>query len=762
MEGSAHSFKNTMLHKRLSVWLGLAFLAVFADAADRRERVSWLPVARDEQKVIRLLGCTYENSMLVRCEELGASSPDWHVEMNSRDAEGGRLLTFTFTALRDMQSAGVAVAFDRYGWSTDNYVMIPAAVYGANRQRIVNRQYATGLDATDYRRPDLALTSNPIPQLSPEYGVVSRLELNVSNTATPAFAILERLKRRGTLLLTDQGIVRPDGGVADHGLCVEESADRSLASFIVSAPGVRQRKPEFIGFSDSPDRGMSVKVGQKIEIRVTEIAFDCGSVPSLLQRFMRHRKQHIPVVSPRNLMPMSEVLARMARNIDERYYTGPDWEFYCPENANWISYGWVGGLMNTFPMLALGDDEHFRRVKNTFDFALPRAKGQSGFYYDLLNEDGKVFLRDVARLHPEVGLTRKNADVLYWMLKQLNLLKRQGKGHLISPEWESAVRSLADAFVNTWRRHGTWGNYLDIETGDVAVYNTTGGAMAVAGLVLAAGYFSEPDYLQVAREAAAAYYDEFALKGFTSGGCGDILQNADSETAIALATSLMTLYEATGEECYLSQAKDLAHLCATWTVSFAYRLPAETPLAKLGANLTGAVWASTQNKHGAPGFCTQSGDVLFKLYRTTGDTLYAALLRDVIHAHAEGIQPNGKITERLTYCDADSRGSRGDGGKTGWNETNGAMMALEVPGIYVRRDRGEVFVFDHVEVKSLTHKGGGMILQITNPTSFDAIVTVLAEDEEQAREPLGDNAFTEWKNKVKVKAGQSVKVKLKS
>ena len=64
-----------------------------------------------------------------------------------------------------------------------------------------------------------------------------------------------------------------------------------------------------------------------------------------------------------------------------------------------------------------------------------------------------------------------------------------------------------------------------------------------------------------------------------------------------------------------------------------------------------------RNKHGAPGFCTQSGDALFKLYRSTGDASYAELLRDVIHAHAEGIQPNGKIKARLTYCDADSRGS---------------------------------------------------------------------------------------------------------
>ena len=88
---------------------------------------------------------------------------------------------------------------------------------------------------------------------------------------------------------------------------------------------------------------------------------------------MKDRKLHIRGEAPRNLMPMSEVLTRMVRNIDERYYIGDQWEYYCPENADWISYGWIGGLMNTYPMLALGDEEHFRKVKNTFDFGLPRA-----------------------------------------------------------------------------------------------------------------------------------------------------------------------------------------------------------------------------------------------------------------------------------------------------------------------------------------------------------------------------------------------------
>lgn len=722
-------------------------------------QASWLPEAKNTGKNIRLLECSYNEAELKQCQEINAASA-WSVRQEQAPVEGGRTYTFRFTAQQDMKDAGVAVAFDRYGWTSDNYVMIPSSVYNGNRQRIVNREYATGLDKTDYNRKDLALTSNPIPQLSPEFGGRSRLEVNVSNTATPAIAMLERAKQNGLLLLTDQGIDW-NNQVLDHALIVEETSDRSIASFIISAPGVRERKPEFIGFSKSPDRGIEVKKGDEVVIRVTEIAFPCPDVPALLARFMKDRKMHTKGEAPRNLMPMSEVFSRMVRNIDDRYYKGEQWEYYCPENANWMSYGWIGGLMNTYPMLALGDAEHLQKVKNTFDFALPRAKGASGYYYDVLAADGEPMRRDAAALNPGIGLTRKNSDILYWMVKQFMLLKESGRGSEIDPAWESDVRKLADAFVNTWEKEGTWGNYIYVESGDVAVYNTTSGAMTVAGLALSSVYYNNPAYLDIACQAASQYYADFSLLGFTSGGCGDILQNADSETAVALLTSFMTLYEVTGKEIYLKQAADLANLCATWTVSFPYRLPEDTPLAKLGANLTGAVWASTQNKHGAPGFCTQSGDALFKLYRATGDTLYAELLRDVIHAHAEGVQPNGKITERLTYCDADSRGSRGDGGQTGWNETNGALMALEIPGIYIcTGENPRLYVFDHVKARIINRTKKQWTIEITNPTAYDAEVTLFAETEADATRPLGDNAFLQWDRKVKVKAGKTVRYKL--
>lgn len=705
------------------------------------------------------IACSYNLADLVESHNIGSGDDSWRVTTLAMPVDDGTAYTFTFIAQRPMENAGVGIAFDVDGWCSDNYVMIPSSVYGGNRQRIVNRSYASGLDNTDYYRADLALTSNPIPQLSPEYGAPSRLEVLTNNTATPAMAWLDRREGRGGIIVTEQGMER-DGEMMDHGLTVTETPDRSRATFTVSAPGVRSRKPEFIGFSDSPDRGVSVAAGDSIVVRLTVLDFGCPDVPALLSRFMRCRKTYEGDNDRvRDLVPMSRTLALTRARIDSRYREDERSAYYCPENADWMSYGWIGGMMNTYPMLAAGDDGRFDRVSRTFDFGVTCGQTESGYFREGSNADGSPLLRDASTAHPDICLTRRNGDMLYWLVKQMMLMEKTGRA--VKPEWKEAARRLADAFAATWRKHGTWGNYLDIRTGDVAVYNTTGGALVPGGLTLAANYLDEPAYLATAREAAAKYYGDFALRGFTSGGCGDILQNADSETAVALLTSLVTLYEATGEPQYLARATDLANLCATWTSSMAYVLPADTQLARLGANMTGVVWASTQNKHGAPGFCTQSGDALFKIYRATGNRLYADLMRDIIHAHAEGLQPDGRITERLTYCDADSRGDRLEGGSTGWNETNGALMAIEIPGIYLRTDTGEMYVFDHVDARIVSRKPGRIVIEVTNPTAFDAEVSLLAEDGEAAAKPLGENSFIDRRHTVSVAAGKTKKYTIK-
>ncbi len=755
----------------------MAVLFTVSVVVSAQQRLSWLPVENNKTETIspevnnllrplngslRVLGCRYDDALLVEAGVIGkngmkTATGTWEYNLKTSQAKGekGVLdLNFMFKhAGGDIASAGVAIAFDFASWSPDNYLLIPASVYNGNRNRIVNRAYATGFDKDDYYRKDLSMTTVPLPQLSPDPGALSRLEINTSYATTPAICFYDKDKKRGFILLTEQGMEK-NGKIIDYGLAVEESADRKTATLIVSAPGVPEKKPEFIGFSKSPYRGVEWKQGDELKLRCRLYTFEAENIPALLEKFINVRKAVTGENSPRNLIPFSEVFRLMTQDIDKRFYRSEVTEYYCPENATWISFGWIGGLMNTFPMLVMGDEMHRNRVASTFDFAIPRAQAATGYFYSTLGEDGKVFGRDGSKETPTVILTRQNADVLFWMVKQFMLLKAQG--HPVSPEWEKDIRRQADAFIATWKENGQWGNFIDIKTGEIAVYNTSGGVMAIGGLTLASVYYNHPAYLEVAKDAAKYYYNEYFVKlGMTTGACGDILQNADSETAVAFMTSLMALYEITGQKEWLEKSRQLANLCATWTVSYDYRLPANTPLAKLGAKLTGAVWASTQNKHGAPGFCCSSGDPLFKIYRATGDERYARLMYDVVHAHAEGIQPNGQITERLTYCDADSKGDRLDGGKTGWNELNGALMAVELPGIYVRTDIDRMFVFDHVTAKVLKRDKSGVTLEIKNPTAFDASVSILIENKEQAGKPLGYTSFLNWP-KVNVKAGESI------
>ena len=710
---------------------------------------------------MRLLGCWYNGATLAASrgftrDGLKTASTQWSGEIRAtpvKDEKDALDLAIT-VKLADgrIPAAGIAAAFDFADWSTANYVLIPSSVYNGNRNRIVGRGYNSGLDRKELYNKDLQITHGEVPNLALEPGKRSKLEVSSCNAATPTICFFSPAKKRGFILLAEQGIRNAQGQIIDNAFAVEENADRTRATLVVGAPGVRERKPEFIGFSGSPDRGIALKPGDTIAMRLRLYSFDAPDIPALLEKFMAVRKAITGPNQPRNQLPQSQTIAWMTERIDARWHAGKN-QFYCPENADWISFGWIGGLMNTFPMLALGDDLHLDRVAKTFDFGL-KAQGRSGYYYGCIDANGKPFGREAYDDHQEIVLTRKNADVLFWMIKQFELLKAQGKAAAIRPEWEQSMRRLADAFAATWKKHGQWGNNLNVETGDVAIYNTTGGIMACGGLALASKYFNEPGYLKIAEEAAGFYYQrDFVRLGFTTGACADIMQNADSETAAGLMTALMALYDITGDPKWLELSRNAANLAATWTVSYDYELPKSTDLGRNGAKLAGIYWASTQNKHGAPGICTSSGDPLFKIYRATGDRRYADLMRDILHAHAEGVRPGGLVNERLTFCDADSRGELSPW-VTGWNELNGILMAMEIPGIYLRLDKDELFVFDHVEAKVIKRDEAGATLQITNPTKFDARVAIFAETAKQAEKPLGCTAFLTWP-KAEVKAGET-------
>jgi hypothetical protein len=185
--------------------------------------------------------------------------------------------------------------------------------------------------------------------------------------------------------------------------------------------------------------------------------------------------------------------------------------------------------------------------------------------------------------------------------------------------------------------------------------------------------------------------------------------------------------------------------------------------------MAGAVWASIQNKHAAPGICEASGDYLFKLYRATGNPLYADLIRDIQHAHAEAVNmPPDHITthnligssmERIQPSDAEGWGSVGNfiNTRNSWTETNGVLMALELPGVYYQTDTRRMVVFDHITVTRLKEDASGVDLLLENKTAYDANVSVMAETSREAAIPMGYTQFLKWP-RTPVKAGGRAEV----
>lgn len=650
-------------------------------------------------------------------------------------------------------------------WNEGNYVMVPGIVYNGNRYRSIGNGYSPDYPRDMYYNPSVPLTISNNPRLSLPGKDSSFLELETTNTAVPAMSFYAPAIRKSFTILTEQAT-----RWGNSGLFITENSRRDSCVFRITVPAMRRRAAGFGDFHPSGDKAPDWAEGDEVVLHFRVLISEAGSIPDHLLHFMKVRKALTGPNHPRNLIPMSK-LAELGTAICRGNFTETKaGKYYLPENSRHFQLGWVSGMINTFPMLALNDAIERGRVGEELDFITTRMQGRGGFFYGFISEDGKI---GTEKAHPDFPamqvMVRKNGDVLFWLMKHMMLLKAQG--HIIKPQWEQAARKLAAAFVLVWKKNGEFGQYLVPETGEIAVFNSTAGAIVPAGLALASDYFHQPEWLAAAETSAAHYYERDVKKqGFTSGACGDISQDADSETAFGFLESLMALYRYTGKRVWLERAKVQAALCASWTLAYDPVFPPGSAIAKLQGRMAGAVWASSQNKHAAPGVCTSSADYLFKLYRATGEECYAELIRDIQHAHAEAVNMPGHITsnyligssmERIQPSDAEGKGSTGNfiHTRNSWTETNGILMAMELPGIYIRPGENKMYVFDHIEAVRLAENKLSVTLRLTNRTPYNAAVAVFAETSRQAANPMGYTAFTSWP-KVNVPSGAEVIVKI--
>lgn len=494
---------------------------------------------------------------------------------------------------------------------------------------------------------------------------------------------------------------------------------------------------------------------------------------ALYDRFAAVRKDLSGPVTLKHQLPFSAAFA-----ITEDKYQRENW---CEEGyyrigthdaaavckfADW-QVGWVGGGMVPAAFLVAGQAESRQRAIRNLDWMFSRAQHPSGLIYVMYTKgvhSGDCFdFPGTDRWY----MTRKQSDVLYFLIKTFHVLHGQDATWRLPAHWEAGTRRLADRFVDTFRRFGQLGQYLDCETGDVLVGGSTAAAMAPGALALAGQYFRHPACTEVA-EAIARHLDERDVRaGITTGGPGEILKCPDSESAFAMLESFVVLYEVTGNPHWLARAEAMAAQCLTWCASYDYAFPPASPFGRLDMRAAGSVWANVQNKHSAPGICTLSGDALLKLFRYTGNRLWLDQIQETAHnltqylsrtdrpvGNPPAMRP-GYMCERVNFSDWEGRENIG-GSLFGsnWPEASLLLTATELPGIYAQPDTRLLCVFDHVEVRWIEIGGGKGALECRNPTAFDAEVRVLVEPSTAAREVLGQAAVLRWPTLV-IPAGQT-------
>jgi hypothetical protein len=303
--------------------------------------------------------------------------------------------------------------------------------------------------------------------------------------------------------------------------------------------------------------------------------------------------------------------------------------------------------------------------------------------------------------------------------------------------------------LRLWKRYGQIGQFVDSRNGDLTVGGSTSGAIVPAALVLAASYFNESEYLQMAEAIAEKYFTGYVQKGLTTGGPGDALQNPDSESAYAMVESFALLYEATGKKVWLHRAEAMAKQFGTWVMAYDYAFPENTLLGKLKVQTNGAVFANTQNKHGAPGICTHSGIALWRLYRATGHRQYLYLLRDMAASLPQYLSHPARPIEKMKEGWMSERVSTTDWlegigelmyGST-WSETALMLSFAELPGVYVQADSAWVCALDHIQAKITGNTPNLLTLTLHNPTNEVAHIKLWVENAAQQKQPLLENAM---------------------
>jgi hypothetical protein len=696
----------------------------------------------------------------------------WDISLNTAKSDEGFFEgNCSFEVKKGLISAaGTAAIFKFDSWSDKNFLMIPSAAYNGNRFEKKKVGYPPFLFDKNLWNPNGTEYITDIPALSPGNSA-SIIELTTGDMSVPAVVIFFPSKRKALFVYTSQQIQGENFGVI-----FEESSDKQSASLVFSYPGVRSSWYSGLKLNSGIDKGKWFHRGDRVEFPFKVIVKDCSDINEMYRIFFETRDSFISPNSYNHVTPYSaawDIQENLQNNL--RWKVQPDGlSYYKNGNGNTppgqIQLGWVGGMMELYPMFMRGNEQTVKRAYITLNTIISRMQGSSGLFYGMYG-DGRVYGDgfDYSKEAIDIAMTRKNGDGLFYLIKILSLLKE--KNMEIKPDWEFAAQKWSEAFCSMFDKYGHFGQLISPETGEILIGKSAAGSIVPSALVLAGKYFNNSRYSLTGESAAEVYYLDFIKQGYTNGGPGEILMNPDSESAFAALETFSTIYEATGNSRYLEMAQDCAAYCSSWVVAYDYKFSESSLFYKKDIKTSGAVWASTQNKHAAPGICTSSGLALLKLYRATGNRLYLDWLQDTAHnilgymstsKRPVGTDKDGYLCERVNLSDWEGRRNIGSVGPwaNSWSECAIMLTVTEIPGIYIVKDLEEFTVFDHLNVEKVQTSDGSFVLKILNPTPYDSVVSIFSENSDDMKKSLPEHLFPVMQ-KIEVKAGESINFTVK-
>jgi len=708
----------------------------------------------------------------------GAGS--WSVDVDRKKVSGESddfVVTFTVQE-GEMPSGGAAVQFEFDDWSTGNYVFAPCYLYNGNRFRSLPIGYPPFIYDEEDRPLDMPVTVTNIPRLATD-GRNSYVDFKTNSSATPLAGFYDSNAKRGFFILTDE-----KGSLDNDAFFISEYPSQGRLTIRLSSPGVREHR-YYMCNADNPsdDCGKALKPGDEIKMHFRVYDFHCEDLMAYFDKYLSIRKDLSGRNEYRNLEPFSSIRSTIiAHHFADKWYED-DKVAYDSNNPHGDSrFGHLQLAWNGPPALSLmqllnphpEQEEALRRIGRTFD-SMVYMQGESGLFRGILMK-GEFFGDDFATCDQgkrDISMVLRTGMTVYYALQCFDLLRLQGRGDFIKPEWERSIRKACDALCTLYDRYGEFGQMVYACTGDMHTPNSSASVLSIGALAYASVYFDEPAYLALAEKAGDYYYENHLAKGYVGGGAAEILQCPDSESSSELAESYIALFEITRDEKWLKCACDAAAYFSTWVVSYDYKFPESSIFGRHDIKAAGSVWASVQNEHSAPGIYVLSGDFLLKLYRHTGDRRYLELDKDMTHNIVQYVNTGnnriqsgggfGYVTERVNI--GDWEGAEGIGcipqndSNIAWGNCTMLHTTLN-PGIYVTPDNGELMVFDHVDARIVSSDADSVTLEITNPTYRDGDISVLAESSVYAREnSLGWNGPFFWP-KVHVPSGGTVTVTL--